>query len=173
MISRLSPLDEVERQHRDVSLAWIDSGAALCRIARPATPDPHLVAYFLLVDGDHLLLVDHIDAGLWLPTGGHVEPGESPKDTVAREAAEELGIVTGSGIPDAVFVTVTRTVGRSAGHTDVSLWFVLPGDRGRPLAFDTGEFRSLRWFHRTELPLDRTDPHLERFLRKLTMLRRT
>ena len=32
------------------------------------------------------------EASLWLPTGGHVEPGEDPSDTVERECQEELGI---------------------------------------------------------------------------------
>lgn len=173
MISELSPLDEIEARHIDFSLSWIDSGAGLFRVAKPATPDPHLVSYFLLVDGDHLLLVDHINADLWLPTGGHVEPNEDPRETVVREAAEELGISAEFLHPDPIFVTVTQTVGRTAGHTDVSLWFALRGRREVDLDFDVSEFRSIRWFHRTEIPKDRTDPHLARFLQKLDFLHRT
>jgi len=64
------------------ALAWIDSGAPLWRTEAPATPDPHLVTYFLPFDAarDRLLLVDHRKAGLWLPPGGHVEPGEDPRE---------------------------------------------------------------------------------------------
>ncbi|MEE3919135.1 NUDIX domain-containing protein [Micromonospora sp. BRA006-A] len=29
---------------------------------------------------------------MWLPSGGHVEPGEHPADTVRRELREELGV---------------------------------------------------------------------------------
>lgn len=170
MISRISPLDEIEARHIEAALAWLDSGADLCRVAKPATPDPHLVSYFVLVDQDHLLLVDHVNAGLWLPTGGHVEPNEDPRDTVVREVFEELGLEAAFLHPDPVFVTVTRTVGRTAGHTDMSLWFVLRGRRGDDLDVDTSEFRSVRWFHLAEIPQDRTDPHLARFVQKLARL---
>jgi len=53
---------------------WIDSGAQIFRLMKPETPDPHLVAYFLLLDPAQkkVLLVDHKKAGLWLPSGGHV-----------------------------------------------------------------------------------------------------
>ena len=51
-----------------------------------------------IVDGDHVLLVDHRMAQLWLPNGGHVEPGEHPRDTVVRELKEEIGLaVSGPG----------------------------------------------------------------------------
>jgi 8-oxo-dGTP pyrophosphatase MutT (NUDIX family) len=39
-----------------------------------------------------VLLVDHKNARLWLPTGGHVEEGEDPRATVVRELKEELGL---------------------------------------------------------------------------------
>ncbi len=148
-------------------LNWIDSGLPLCRTAKPATPPKHLIAYFVVVDGDHVLLVDHINAGLWLPTGGHVEPAEHPRDTVRREVREELGIEAVFVYPQPLFVSVTETVGRTAGHTDVSLWYVLRCERTRPLVFDRSEFRQVRWFHRQAVPLARSDPQMQRFLNKL------
>ena len=70
--------DELEEIHRADALAWIDSGAPLCRTAKPATPAKHLVSYFAVVDGGNILLVDHRNAQLWLPPGGHVEPRGAP-----------------------------------------------------------------------------------------------
>ena len=87
----IAPLDELERRHIAEALAWIDSGAELCRLAKPATPPQHLVSYFVVVDDGHVLLVDHRNAQLWLPSGGHVEAGEHPRETVVRELQEELG----------------------------------------------------------------------------------
>lgn len=167
-IAQISPLDELEEAHIDDALAWVDSGAPLCRVSKPATPPKHLVSYFAVVDGDHVLLVDHKNAQRWLPTGGHVEPGEHPRETVARELGEELGLhISVESVFPPLFVTVTETVGISSGHTDVSLWYVVRGNRSQTIEFDDGEFNSFRWFHFSEVPTDRADPHLERFIEKL------
>jgi len=166
-ISAIEPLDRLERRHLEETLEWIDSGVELCRCEKPATPPKHLVSYFVLVDGDWVLLVDHIKAQLWLPSGGHVEPGEHPAETVVREAKEELGIDVSSVCERPVFLTVTKTVGLTAGHIDVSLWYVLKGDRHAVLDFDQSEFSRIKWFRRDEVPYNRTDPHLGRFLEKV------
>jgi 8-oxo-dGTP diphosphatase len=166
-IEVIEPFDATEADHKADVLRWIDSGAELCRIQKPATPPKHLIAYFVVVDGEHVLLVDHINAGLWLPSGGHVEPGEHPRDTVQRECLEELGIEARPLRDEPVFLTVTTTVGRTAGHTDVSLWYVLQGERSRTLTFDESEFNGVRWFHRTVIPFERADPCMRRFLDKL------
>ena len=166
-VELIQPLDELERESKRDVLAWIESGAELCRLEKPATPPKHLISYFAVVDDDHLLLVDHINAELWLPTGGHVDPGEHPRDTALREAEEELSIEGGFLKEGPIFVTVTETVGKTAGHTDVSLWYVLRGDRKAGLDFDDSEFHEVRWFHKNDVPLDRTDKHMSRFLQKL------
>ena len=166
-VELIQPLDELEQATKLDVLAWIDSGADLCRTKKPATPPKHLVSYVAVVDGEHILLVDHINAELWVPTGGHVDPGEHPRDTALREAQEELSL-DGEFLKEGpVFVTITETVGKTAGHTDISLWYVLRGDRRSSLKFDDSEFYDARWFHKNEVPLDRADRHLSRFLQKL------
>ncbi len=166
-VERIQPFDALESNTRQRVLDWIDSGVELCRLEKPAVPPKHLISYFVVADGDHLLLVDHINAELWLPTGGHVDPGEHPRDTALREAEEELSIKGEFLREGPVFVTVTETVGKTAGHTDVSLWYVLRGDRSAVLEFDNTEFHETRWFHKDDVPLDRTDKHMSRFLQKL------
>lgn len=169
LVRSIAPCDALERDHITDTLAWIDSGAPLCRVEKPATPARHLVSYFVLVDRQRqrMLLVDHRKAELWLPSGGHVEPDEHPQETVRRELMEELSITASFLIPDPFFLTVTETVGSTAGHTDVSLWYLLAGDCTECLAFDAEEFHTVAWFDLAALPLERTDPHLERFARKL------
>jgi 8-oxo-dGTP pyrophosphatase MutT (NUDIX family) len=120
-----------------------------------------------LADGRHFLLVEHRNAGLWLPTGGHVEPGESPNEAASREAKEELGIDAQFLSKHPLFITSAETVGKTAGHTDVSLWFVILHSRAQQLQFDKSEFRSIQWFHRDDLPLDQSDPNMGRFVEKL------
>ena len=166
-VAAIAPLDDAERLHCTETLAWMASGADLCRIRKPATPAKHLVAYFPVMDGQRILLVDHRNAGLWLPTGGHVEPGEHPRDTVSRELLEELGIDLAAGsIGPPMMLTVTTTVGTTAGHIDVSLWYPVPWRRTAPVACDESEFREARWFAFPEIPWNRTDPHLRRFMEK-------
>jgi 8-oxo-dGTP diphosphatase len=89
----IEPLDATEADHRADALAWVRSDPPIWRTSKPATPPRHLVAYFVLVDAGarSCLLVDHRLAELLLPTGGHVEPGEDPAATVARECREEVG----------------------------------------------------------------------------------
>ncbi len=123
LVRSIAPYDAIEQEHRAATLAWIASGAPLCRIEKPATPPQHLVSYFILYDAgrQQVLLVDHRKAGLWLPSGGHVEPGEHPRTTVIREAREELQIAARFMVPQPLFLTVTQTVGSIARHTDISL----------------------------------------------------
>ena len=133
LVSVLVPADDVEAHHRQEVLRWLRSTDDVYRRVKPATPLRHLVSYVVPIDpaDGSVLLVDHINAGLWLPPGGHVEPDEHPADTARREAQEELGVVVADVEERPVFVTVTETVGIDAGHTDVSLWFLIKGRRGQ------------------------------------------
>jgi 8-oxo-dGTP diphosphatase len=166
-LESIDPLDALEQEHRADALAWIDSGAELFRVAKPATPPKHLVSYFAVIDGERILLVDHKNAQLWLPAGGHVEPQEHPRQTVARELEEELGFAPPHPIEAPVMVTCTNTVGLTSGHTDVSLWYVVRADLHQALKYDETEFNAVRWFPFAEVPLARSDPHMRRFLAKL------
>lgn len=166
-LQQITAFDALERQQLSDALAWIDSGAEIFRTAKPATPPKHLVSYFAVIDGEHILLVDHKKALLWLPAGGHVEPQEHPRATVLRELAEELGFAAAHPIDAPVMITCTETVGLTAGHTDVSLWYVVRASRAQPIQFDASEFNGVRWFHFSEVPLQRSDPHMGRFLAKL------
>ena len=91
-VASISAIDALEAQTQKEVLDWIDSGAQLCRIEKPAVPPKHLISYFVVADFPWILLVDHINAQLWLPTGGHVNSGEHPRETVKREARSKRGI---------------------------------------------------------------------------------
>jgi 8-oxo-dGTP diphosphatase len=173
MICELVPGDAVEAQHRSDTLRWLQATDDVFRRVKPATPPRHLVSYIVPVDraDGSLLLVDHINAGLWLPPGGHVEPDEHPVQTARREAQEELGINADSDGFDSqpTFLTITRTVGIDAGHTDISIWFLVACRREQPLKADEGEFREARWWSPSDLEAidpTRFDPHFTRFLSK-------
>ena len=164
----IQPFDALEAAHLADAIAWVDSGAALFRIAKPATPSKHLVSYFAVLDGENILLVDHKNAQLWLPSGGHVEPDEDPRITVVRELKEELGLdIAVAAVGPPIMVTVSETVGLTSGHTDVSLWYVVKGERTTTLVFDKNEFSDVCWFPFSQVPLQRSEPHLKRFLDKV------
>jgi len=168
-LATLKPLDQMEADHLHDTLLWIKSGAPLYRIQKPDVPPKHLVAYFVLWDEEasKILLVDHKKAQLWLPPGGHVEPDEDPRETARRECREELGIDADFIIDEPLFITQTVTVGLTAGHTDVSLWYLLRGSATHHYAFDTDEFEAIKWFNINDIPFEQSDPHMARFIKKL------
>ncbi|MEU2040688.1 NUDIX hydrolase [Nocardia niwae] len=170
VVRRITPLDGLEQQHIDITLSWLAATGDIFRRVRPATPPRHLVSYVVLVDprARAVLLGAHRRSGLWLPTGGHVDPGEHPLESARREAAEEIGIEARFDVvgPDPLFLTVATTAGPDA-HEDVSLWYVIRGDRTRRHALDPREFDGERWCDVAGFALPGTDPHLGRFLTKL------
>ncbi|MBT0768368.1 NUDIX domain-containing protein [Kineosporia sp. J2-2] len=174
----LTPHDEIAHQHRTITLDWLAGTQDIYRRAKPATPTPHLVSYFLLVDrpARSVLLCDHLKARLWLPTGGHVEPGEHPYATVEREITEELGI---TATPDPVhgrrpfLLTATQTRDTPENqHTDISFWFALAASTTQQLHPDPAEFAAIRWWPVNEIRATdpvRFDPHLGRALDALNL----
>ena len=179
LLGGVEPWDGIEADHVAFAQGWVAGGAELYRAGRPDNPAVHLVSYFVPFDEEsgRLLLTAHRKSGLWLPPGGHVEPGETPWEATFRETAEELGIVAtpwpGCGtVP--LFVTATMTRG-PAPHTDVSLWHVIAASPDDIDGFDEREFEAVRWVGLSEAcaePEESTDPHLARFSAKLEHARR-
>jgi 8-oxo-dGTP diphosphatase len=173
LVAAMPPFDALEAAHISDTLRWLQSTDDVFRRAKPATPVRHLVSYAAVLDPHtfDVLLVDHLNARLLLPPGGHVEPDEHPAAAARRECREELGIdspsLLGSGRP--TFLTVTTTIGRDAGHTDVSLWFIVNGARDMRLTIDKVEFRGVQWWSLPEVASpdgQAFDPHFQRFMRK-------
>lgn len=175
LVEGVAPLDSLESDHLADVGAWLcTTNDVFRRQRKPAVPEKHLVAYFLVVDpvcGD-VLLGDHLTSGLWLPPGGHVEPGEHPVQTVRRECDEELGVPAEFHHElgeRPLFVTVTST-NDAEQHVDVSLWFVLELDRHQPVRPDEREYRQVRWWAQPEIRAADPalfDPHMTRMLDKL------
>ncbi len=169
IIEQIVPLDQEEKKHKQFVFEWINSGAELFRIQKPATPRTHLVSYFVPIDEDQgkILLVHHKKANLWLPPGGHVDSNEHPKQTVIREMEEELFTKAKFHLELPIFLTVTETVNDLNPHTDVSLWYLVKGDSSTVYSYDEREFYKVKWFSIDEIPSEGIEPHLSRFLSKL------
>jgi 8-oxo-dGTP pyrophosphatase MutT (NUDIX family) len=169
IVQSIKAWDYLEQEHIKDTLNWLDSGAEIYRIKKPDVPEKHLVSYFVVLDDGQkkILLVDHKNAGLWLPTGGHVEVNENPITTVRRECQEELGIKAKFWREEAFFLTSSVTVGKTAGHTDITLWYILKGNTKDAYLFDKNEFNSIKWFDLNSIPYNCTDPNMQRFVEKL------
>lgn len=172
LIQSIKPFDTLEAEHISNTIEWIESGVEIFRIEKPAIPPKHLVSYFVLIDPEKrkIMLVDHIKAELWLPAGGHVEKNEHPNITVEREIQEELNIPAEFIDTNPFFITQTVTVGKTAGHTDVSFWYVLKADSTKEIFYDPGEFNGYQWFDYEEIlktDISKFDPHMHRFAKKL------
>lgn len=179
-VKSIDPFDDIESTHKLDVLNWIDSGVPILRISKPDNPPKHLVSYFVLLDmtNKSILLIDHIKAKSWLPTGGHVEINEDPIDAVIREAKEELQINASFDTPfgkNPLFITVTKTKNDNV-HTDVSLWYVISGSSKDVYKFDTKEMNGYKWFSFNDiLAMDTNllDPHMHRFVNKLMLALRS
>ena len=175
-VKNIEPVDETERLHIDDVLSWIQGPSDIFRIAKPDNPPKHLVSYFVVYDPcvQKLMLIDHVKANMWLPSGGHVEIDEHPREAVRREAMEELELVADFRVigEEPAFITVTETRGPGT-HTDVSFWYVIVGDSTVELNYDKREMRGLKWLSFDEvLTMDDRllDPHMKRFVRKFSRM---
>lgn len=172
LIRGIAPHDERETADAQDALDWISSDAPLYRIQKPDIPPKHLVSYFAIIDpkSKKILLQDHLLAKLWLPAGGHIEPGEDPAEAALRECEEELGFAANFlGERKPHFITVTVTNGQGE-HTDVSLWYILEASEDMPLVIEPDKFAAVRWWGIDEVlnsPLELFEPSIHRFLNKI------
>lgn len=171
IVGQIHPFDDIEADHIHETLAWIRSGAPIFRLQKPDIPPKHLVSYFVPFDSKthKILLTAHKKSGLWLPPGGHVDLHEDPQETVRRECQEELGCPAEFWDSDPLFLTSTLTVGPTAGHIDVSFWYVIDGHQDDAYEFNRDEFEAIQWFDFNEIPYEASDPHMACFLKKLRM----
>lgn len=113
----------------------------------------HLTALAWVIDPERrsVLLVEHRHHG-WSCPGGHVEPGEEPAATAARELYEETGVAAPSPL-------TPFTIGRSTGcvrapaavHWAFGYLFVV--DRDVELRAEPGQ--PAAWFAMSGLPTPR------------------
>ncbi len=179
LLANIDPLDALEMEQITDAINWVHMADEIYRIEKPATPDKHLVCYFLQYDqhAGKLWLGSHRTSGLWLPVGGHPEHSEHPRMAVIRELQEELGQDARFIFTEPIFLTQVVTVGQTAGHTDVDLWFLLSGDSTEIIKtvgtdFDR-KYSEYRWLELNEIlamPISNLDPHMHRLIHKLTKM---
>jgi 8-oxo-dGTP pyrophosphatase MutT (NUDIX family) len=178
LITAITPFDEIEQNHIQDTLNWIDSDVEIFRIEKPATPLKHLVTFTVFVDpiAKKVLLLEHKKALLLLPNGGHVDKDELPFNTALRELKEEMH-EEGTFLFDPqrpFFIDQMVTVGLTAGHTDVTLWYVFQRDSNKPINDQLPEFQrefdKYYWLTFDEIlhiDIKKLNANMHRFVRKL------
>jgi len=127
-------------------------------LTRRENPTSHLCVYFAAHDpaAGRVFIGHHKKSDLWLFNGGHMDPGETPTETVIREAAEEWGMnLDPHTIPAPQLITLTQIEHPEKiiceWHYD--LWHFLPFDRNSFRPVDANlytEFFSFGWKHYDE-----------------------
>ncbi|HSX49216.1 MAG TPA: NUDIX domain-containing protein [Candidatus Saccharimonadales bacterium] len=124
-------------------------------LTRSEDPYNHLSVYFVVFDQYErkVFIGHHKKSGLWLANGGHMEQGETPRETALREMGEELGenlkVIRFPNEP--CFLTVTDGIDNAGKlcRTHYDIWFFVEVDRHN---FDPDnekiaqEFGEMGWF---------------------------
>jgi 8-oxo-dGTP diphosphatase len=117
-------------------------------VPSPAPTPPTLVSAAVVVRAGRVLLTQrksgtHL-AGAWEFPGGKVEPGEDPRDALARELGEEIGVT-------AVVGSIVEVTFHRYPSKDVLLLFyeaTLAAGSAEPQALDVA---AVRWAEASEL----------------------
>ncbi len=165
LIKQIEPMDEKEKKDKELIIDWLESGEP---IHRKDNHQAHLCAYFSVVNlqKTEMFLVHHKKSGLWLPTGGHVEKGESLEETVLRELKEELGIVWKKGLKP-FFVSRIITKGKDSGHIHNDIWFLVAIDQKTKLNPEEREFLNWGWFGLNQAGFKSSEPNIKRVIKKI------
>ncbi|MDI1462439.1 NUDIX domain-containing protein [Catellatospora sp. KI3] len=112
-----------------------------------------LAVHLILRRGDDVLLGLRCGTGWsdgqWHLPAGHVEPGESPLDALAREAKEELGLAL-----DPAAATLVHTMHQHLAGEDpyLHLFFAVHRWHGTPVNAEPHKCADLHWFGLRKLP---------------------
>lgn len=147
-------IDDVLSQVRARGAAPVDgreaeSVARFLELVAPLTQpfdenaDPvHITGSSIIVGERGVILHKHKRLGIWLQTGGHVDPGETPAQAAVRESCEETGLAVTLLESEIIHVDVHPG---PKGHTHLDLRYLCtaPPDEPSPPA---GESPDTFWF---------------------------
>ena len=170
LIASIKPYDEMEQKHlQNISNRLASDEEALPLIA-PRNSPKRLLSRFVFFDIDEskILLLNQRKSDLWLPLEGCLHLKKDFAATIKRAVLEKLRMETDLLFPSPVFLSQRKTGSLTENHIDISLWYILKGCSNTPLEFDKGEFSEIRWFAPNEIPFKKSDPHMQRFIDKLS-----
>ena len=110
----------------------------------------HICSYFVAYNPEtgKVLLSHHLKSGLWLITGGHIDPDEMPREAVVREWQEELGAeIQDEDVQGPFFVSITPIVynpKQPACSVHYDMWFYVESDAS-DFNYEEKELGEVRW----------------------------
>lgn len=119
--------------------------AELPRLTQPYDEhaDPvHITGSALIVGERGVILHKHKRLGIWVQTGGHVDPGETPTQAALRESREETGLPVSLVSDELIHVDVHPG---PRGHTHLDLRYLCTAPPDDPAPPD-GESQETFWF---------------------------
>jgi 8-oxo-dGTP diphosphatase len=128
---------------------------------RTENPRSHFCVYFFPVNRQtkQIFMIHHKKSNLWLSPGGHMDPSETPHETLNREIEEELGVKTffkETPIPFQFFIVdIENKIQPCKAHHD--LWYTMETD-GSDFKVDPAEFYDAKWMTIEEARKIVTDP---------------
>lgn len=105
--------------------------------------DPvHVTGSAIIVGERGVILHKHRRLGIWLQTGGHIDPGETPAEAAVRESCEETGLAVTLVEPTIIHVDVHPG---PKGHTHLDLRYLCTAPPDDPSPADD-ESPDTFWF---------------------------
>ena len=127
----------------------------------PSAPPREFTVAVFVVHRGRVLLLFHPKLGMWLPPGGHIEPGELPDEAAVREVLEETGVRVRLVGERGLDVDYPRQLARPAGiqlediapgHQHIDLvYFAEPIDETCAVSEECATRDRAGWYHPAEL----------------------
>lgn len=118
---------------------------------RPLTRDEGETDHFcsmvapIVAEKQLIFIGHHIKSGLWIPPGGHIDRGETPRQAAVRECKEELDVTVTEADIAPIAATAADITGRPNCTKHLDFWFILPLIQLQEFAYDSGEFHEAGW----------------------------
>jgi 8-oxo-dGTP pyrophosphatase MutT (NUDIX family) len=157
----ISPVDEREESS---IVATLDRLTWPGDLFDQSSNDHHLTASAFVISERGVVLLCHRILNIWVQPGGHVDPGEGPREAAQRETLEETGLATQHVGEGHVFHVDVHPGPRGHTHYDLRYVLVAPPLEPTPLQ---GESLEVYWFDFAAAST-RAEPALKNALEKVS-----
>lgn len=141
-------LKRLKNVDKKIASVFLDKSRLKSSFIKKNSLSEHFCSFFLPIDieSKSIYLVDHIKAKMWIPPGGHIEEGESPRDAVVREFVEELSYRLEEEKIELFDLSITSIEDPNRTcKTHYDFWYAVFISQ-QDFRFERKEFHDARWF---------------------------